>query len=224
MNEEAFLSTIATRLKRHKPLAQAPVRTSQGAPEFWRHMESELNTPDAIETFKEQLEMLGGQVHVLQESSQLQPVLVDVLNNFAVHRIGVWNDAFVAKYGLDQVLQPYETIVWEKSGVEQYQSVDVSLSGCAYAIADTGTIVMMSSAERGRSVALLPTIHIVIVHASQIYHRLGQVMQQLSAIHDTLPSSVHFISGPSRSSDIENDQTIGIHGPAAVIAIILGDC
>lgn len=221
MNEVTFLSTISTRLGRKKPLDQAPTRTVQGAPDFWRHPDTSLLNTSEI--FKQQLENLGGQVYLLEDSNQLKPVLSDILKSFTMNHIGVSSDAFIEKYGLEQTLQPYETVVWEKGGVEAFQQVDISLSDCAYAIADTGTIVMMSSPERGRSIALLPTIHIVIVQASQIHYRLGQVLQKLSAISDALPSSVHFISGPSRSSDIENDQTIGIHGPAAVIAIVLNN-
>lgn len=219
MKEHDFFAHIAARLGRQSALDSAPVRSVVGVPAFWR--EPSAHPTDQVAKFQEELENLGGQVRVVENAVELRDALVEFLALLQPTRVGVWGGTFTADYGLTAVLQPYETVDWESVGVAGFKSVDASISGCAYAIADTGTIVMMSTPAQGRSVAVLPAVHIVIIHRSQMRSRLGEVLADFAGPGTTLPSSIHFISGPSRSSDIENDQTIGIHGPAAVIALIV---
>ncbi len=86
-----------------------------------------------------------------------------------------------------------------------------------------GTIVVASSADKGRSVSLLPNVLIAVIPAERMYTRLGEAMSRVASIPaERFPAGVHFISGPSRSSDIENDLTIGVHGPGAAYALIVG--
>ena len=103
-------------------------------------------------------------------------------------------------------------------------AADIGVIVADYAVSATGTIVTMSSADKGRSVSLLPPMLIAIVPASCIRSSLGEVMSQISAIGmERMPAGIHFISGPSRSADIENDLTIGVHGPGIVYALIFED-
>jgi L-lactate dehydrogenase complex protein LldG len=67
---------------------------------------------------------------------------------------------------------------------------------------------------------LLPSVHIAVLFASQIRPDLGAAFEALAA-RSGLPSAAHVITGPSRTSDIENDLTIGVHGPSAVTAIVI---
>ncbi|MCL6443050.1 MAG: LUD domain-containing protein [Alicyclobacillus sp.] len=219
MNEQDFFANIAARLGRNAPLSVTPRRDVIGAPDFWK--QADAHPGDPVDTFQRELEALGGEVHVIEGVSALGEALQDQLARLRPQRVGCWGGEFLNEYNLQEVLSPYTVVTWGEHGVEEYQSVDVSITGCAYAIADTGTIVMMSSPTRGRSAAVLPAVHVVIIHASQIRHRLGEVLEEIALNRASLPSSIHFISGPSRSSDIENDQTIGIHGPAAVVAYVL---
>ena len=252
MKEDAFFQHIAMRLGRRSPLREAPMRDIIGAPDFWKT----ADFGNVANKFKRELGALGGEVHVCADGDELTASLGEFLESLSPSRVGVWGGDFVDRHGLGAMLAEYEVVHWGPSGVAEFESVDVSVSGCAYAIADTGTLVLMSSDTKGRSVALLPLVHIVILGRSQIRARLGEVLQELGrlaaqgreGVHGAagsaeegagagstgsaeegagagsgLPASVHFISGPSRSSDIENDQTIGIHGPAAVIVFMVLD-
>ena len=240
MNEDAFFQHVATRLGRRSPLREAPTRDIIGAPDFWKT----ADFGDVADKFKRELEALGGEVHVCADGDALTASLGEFLESLSPRRVGVWGGDFVDRHDLGPMLAEYEVVRWGPNGVAEFESVDVSVSGCAYAIADTGTLVLMSSETKGRSVALLPPVHIVILGRSRIRARLGEVLEELRMLAaqgregvrgaagstqegvgagSGLPASVHFISGPSRSSDIENDQTIGIHGPAAVIVFMVLD-
>jgi len=100
---------------------------------------------------------------------------------------------------------------------------DIGVVMADYATAYTGSVTVLSSPEKGRSVSLLPTVLIIIIPIERLYTRLGETLDRFDeAGRENLPAGIHFISGPSRSSDIENDLTIGVHGPGIVYGLIMG--
>ncbi|QQE77877.1 lactate utilization protein C [Alicyclobacillus sp. SO9] len=225
MNETDFFANISKRLGRDEVPAAPPARDIIGAPEFWKSYK--LENGERLQTFRDSLEKLGAHVQTCRSSEELQGALQDLLASLSPKRMTTWSLDELTSTGLSlqqlmETLQPYELSEWGETGIEDAAEADVGLTGCMGAVADTGTLVLMSSSKRGRSVSLLPSVHIAVVRASQVRTRLGEVMEELSAM-EALPSSVHFISGPSRSSDIENDQSIGVHGPAAVYVLVYDD-
>jgi len=225
MNKNDFLQNISRRLGRETVPTVAPERIIEGAPEFWTSARgmSEMS----LSLFCESLTALGGEVQVCESLEEVQNTLQNLLQKLAPKRVATWELDEFTDLGLSaeqwrEVLKPYETLEWGRCTLDELSRADVGITGCACAIADTGTLVMMAGPGRGRSVSLLPTVHIAIIRQSQIRHRMGEVMAELSPLGQ-MPSAVHFISGPSRSSDIENDQSIGVHGPAALYVLIHRD-
>ncbi len=96
---------------------------------------------------------------------------------------------------------------------------DVGLSTVQAAIAETGTLVLDSTRERHRLVSLVPPVHIAIVRASQIYRTLGEVLTFIRKEKEISPA-VTFITGPSRTADIELTLAIGVHGPQELYVIV----
>ncbi|MDF2669851.1 MAG: lactate utilization protein [Paenibacillus sp.] len=93
-----------------------------------------------------------------------------------------------------------------------------------YALANTGTLVLKAHGGRGRSVSLLPEALFAVFSADRLVTRMGEALELIQADYPDstqLPSSINLITGPSRSADIENDLTIGIHGPGKVFAVIV---
>ena len=100
----------------------------------------------------------------------------------------------------------------------------VGLTAADYAIAETGTIVLSSDEPHALLVSLLPPVHIALVRSSQIAATLDGVISNLNKerIGRVDPSrSVTFITGPSRTSDVELVLSIGVHGPKELHVIIL---
>jgi L-lactate dehydrogenase complex protein LldG len=96
---------------------------------------------------------------------------------------------------------------------------DVGISTVQAAIAETGTLVLDSTRERHRLVSLVPAVHIAIVRASQIYRTLGEVLTLIRKDKEISPA-VTFITGPSRTADIELTLAIGVHGPQELFVIV----
>jgi L-lactate dehydrogenase complex protein LldG len=98
---------------------------------------------------------------------------------------------------------------------------DGVLTGCAQAIAQTGTILLDGGAAQGRRLlSLVPDQHICIVRSSQI---VGIVPEAIAAMRERSRQPITLISGPSATSDIELSRVEGVHGPRRLHVIIVQD-
>jgi len=96
---------------------------------------------------------------------------------------------------------------------------DVGISTAQAAIAETGTLVLDSAYERHRLVSLVPPVHIAVVNASAIVETLSDALTLLQKDKEISPA-ITFITGPSRTADIELTLTIGVHGPQELYVIV----
>ena len=102
--------------------------------------------------------------------------------------------------------------------VADLDAVDGVLTGCAVAVAETGTLVLDGSAGQGRRVvSLIPDYHLCVVHVDQV---VADVPQLVAAVDLTRP--VTLISGPSATSDIELNRVEGVHGPRTLEVVLVG--
>jgi L-lactate dehydrogenase complex protein LldG len=101
--------------------------------------------------------------------------------------------------------------------VSELDSVDGVITGCAVAIAETGTLILDGSSGQGRRVlTLIPDYHLCVVLPDQI---VADVPQALARLASTRPLTM--ISGPSATSDIELNRVEGVHGPRTLEVIIV---
>lgn len=104
--------------------------------------------------------------------------------------------------------------------VKRLDTCDAVLSGCAVAIALTGTIVLDGGAGQGRRVlTLVPDLHICVVRAHQIVAGIPEALAELAEAVDA-GRALTFISGPSATSDIELERVEGVHGPRRLEVIV----
>ena len=105
----------------------------------------------------------------------------------------------------------------------------VGITGCFCAVAETGTLVLCSGVTTPAAASLLPETHIAIVSASRIVADMEAAWQLVRAEASGpdgaagLPRAVNFISGPSRTGDIEQTIVLGAHGPYRVHIVVVRD-
>jgi len=103
---------------------------------------------------------------------------------------------------------------------------EVGLTAVDYAVAESGSLVLMSGSGKGRLVSCLPVIHVAILRPGQLIETWDEFGVLLEASHRLAPpadspSNITFITGPSRTADIELSLTLGVHGPKEVHVIAL---
>lgn len=103
-------------------------------------------------------------------------------------------------------------------------NADIGITGVDYAIAETGTAVLLARKGVSRVVSLLPPVHIAVVEKGQVLPSLDELftLRRKEFLHNNLGSYMNLISGPSRSADIEYQLVTGVHGPGDVHMVLIG--
>lgn len=97
----------------------------------------------------------------------------------------------------------------------------VGITGCYCAIAETGTLMLLSGPDTHAVTSLLPDTHIAVLPTSRILRSMEEAWDLLRRERGALPRQVTFVSGPSRTADIEMTLVLGIHGPYRVHVILV---
>ena len=99
---------------------------------------------------------------------------------------------------------------------------DIGITGADFALADTGTLVLLAGPKESRLVSLLPPMHVAVFPRSAILTGLDELFSVLPKPAEQTSSMV-LITGPSRTADIEQILVRGVHGPGVVHAVIVGE-
>jgi len=101
---------------------------------------------------------------------------------------------------------------------ESYETASLCIEEVFGAIAETGSLICSSQGGRVVQAGLLPTHHVAMVRAENIYEKLDDFFTKFG---DSLPTNIAFETGPSRTADIELQITLGVHGPERLSIIVL---
>ncbi len=100
-----------------------------------------------------------------------------------------------------------------------FDTIDAGFTTCRGAIAETGTLVLWPDSREPRLLSLVPPIHVVLLAAGSIRSTFAELMDQ-QAWHQGMPTNALLITGPSKSADIEQTLTYGVHGPKELIVLV----
>ena len=92
------------------------------------------------------------------------------------------------------------------------------VSEALHGLADTGSVVLAASPDEPRARSLLPDVHVTRMREDRI---LASLAELFAAVGADLPSALAIVSGPSKSGDIEQQMTVGVHGPGEVHVVLL---
>ncbi|GAB7081332.1 LutC/YkgG family protein [Megalodesulfovibrio paquesii] len=101
--------------------------------------------------------------------------------------------------------------------------IDMAFTSCEFGIAETGTIVIDSASEELRLATMIGEIHIAVLKVSDIVKASYDIESKLDKRMKKAPSYMAFITGPSRTADIERVLAIGVHGPLELHILLLED-
>ncbi|MFZ0040028.1 MAG: LUD domain-containing protein [Solirubrobacteraceae bacterium] len=139
-----------------------------------------------------------------------------------------------AAWGIDRVVvpprlpaawRPERLVVVEDEGLtaQELKDIDGAVTGCAAAIAQTGTLLLDGREASGRRViTLVPDHHICVVTPDQVLESVPEAVTALAPAVLEKTAPITMISGPSASSDIELSRVEGVHGPRHLLVLIAG--
>lgn len=141
--------------------------------------------------------------------------------------------AAAARYLVEQGL-PRQAVVWPALRALPWEAAGIAvaarpardedavgITACFCAISETGTLMLCSTPDTPAATSLLPETHIALVPVSRIVPTMEEAFALLRRERGNLPRAVNFVSGPSRTGDIEQTIVLGAHGPARVHLILL---
>lgn len=100
---------------------------------------------------------------------------------------------------------------------------EVAMTSCERLIARTGSILMSSAQQSGRTTSVYTPIHICVAYTSQLVYDISDGLDFVQQQRSTLPSLITLATGPSRTADIEKTLVVGIHGPKEVFCFVIED-
>ncbi|HET9947701.1 MAG TPA: LUD domain-containing protein [Longimicrobiales bacterium] len=128
-----------------------------------------------------------------------------------------WLRAFAAGYGTVAVGRTVPEALRPPLPAAPPESAPLSVSMARAAVAETGSLLL--DARDGRRTQLLPPTHVVLVRAADVHATLREALLAMSG---DLPSALGLHSGPSKSADIGHVMVRGVHGPARLVAVVIG--
>lgn len=224
MNSEArqaVLGSIKTHLAASVPfdkreLAIHPEGSSTGT------SSAESAPGSLVERFKRNLEAVNGQCLVAHGNAEVARALTQIISSLQTTKLRAQRIALSDAALVEQLMYLTDLEIEELAITPDAADVfgfDVGITTAQAAIAETGTLVLDSADERYRFVSVVPPVHIAIVDASRICGTLGEALALLRRGREISPA-VTFVTGPSRTADIELTLTIGVHGPQELYVII----
>ncbi|NBD26944.1 LutC/YkgG family protein [Paenibacillus glycinis] len=222
--QAGFIDGISGKLKRPRVTAP-PAHPYRGAPDFWKAFEWPLE--ERIAKFQANFKAAGGHTERLASMEDARAFIAGKAAELSARYVIRQNQPELNGLGLEDAMPDAAFSVWNSDPQEHWKAraaeADFGIVVADYAAAYTGSVTVLSSKDKGRSVSLLPTVLMVIIPLERLHTRLGEILIDFDrAGREHLPAGIHFISGPSRSADIENDLTIGVHGPGVVYALLVG--
>jgi L-lactate dehydrogenase complex protein LldG len=194
-------------------------------------------SPDALlERFTREMEGLKGQVFAVDGDATALDKVLELLHSHNASHILAWDFACIPVEGLEsaireagiQITQPQtqsnlrlpET---RPDVLAQAETAQVGLTGADAAAATTGTLVFTTAPGKGRIPTVLAPVHIAVITLSQLVPRIEDWLalernRGLGSIRSA--ANICFISGPSRTGDIEMELILGVHGPGQIQVIV----
>jgi L-lactate dehydrogenase complex protein LldG len=177
---------------------------------------STVDPDDLAGSFAKALTEVAGEVHRVEGDAVPADLLERILATLPERTAVVSTDPEAEAVGRTLVELGVEVSPYARA---TGAAAALGVTGAVAAIAATGSVVQDSTRSGGRGASLLPGVHLCVVAASRLVATPGDVLRVLT--NDTLPSNLVFITGPSRTGDIEQLITLGVHGPTAVHVVLL---
>lgn len=161
-----------------------------------------------VQKFLDEVTGLSGTARFIP-SPLLAGAFRDLVAEEGIRKAAVWNSERLRRLGAAEILAGLGVeLIAPSSGNSELAGCDLGVTEADYLLAETGTLVLRASAERPRALSLLPQVHLAVVRPDMLRADLHEVFAEAKDSRYLV-----FITGASRTGDIELIHTLGVHGP-----------
>jgi len=196
---------------------------------------------DLVSRFEDELTKVGGSAYRARGGAEIANLLSRILKEGRASGVVLSRNPLLARLGVGEILQSLETPAWIWPAAagpdpappdaavyrEHCFSAAAGVTGVDFALVESGSLVLTSSTEGSQLASLAPPIHIAFYLRSQVVETLEEVLAGLAqgraAERHRAGRSVVFVTGTSRTADIEQILIRGVHGPRELHAILVED-
>lgn len=180
-------------------------------------------TPDLFQPSLKELEIefaenftgLQGKFSFCANEQELASQLLQLIS------VRKWEKVFCKEIAFCKML---EANGFDKGFTNDIATCDVSITGCEYLVARTGSMILSSAAVNGRTTSVYAPIHICLAKTNQLVYSIDQALMGMTEKYGTnIPSMISLATGPSRTADIEKTLVVGVHGPKEVFCFLTDD-
>ncbi len=169
--------------------------------------------PSQVECFKNELETVSGKCTICNSENELLDALDSYLKTQNITEVFCTDEKIIS-------LLDKKDIKHTKNA-DDFTEMQAAITDCEFLVARTGSVVVSAAGAAGRQLNIFPPIHIVIAQKNQLVNYPENALETMQKKYSTdLPSMISFISGPSRTADIEKTLVLGAHGPKALFVLI----
>src|SRR5262245_9406119 len=215
---QAVLSSIREHLAASERFDRQLSHSAAAAPRSLGKSAEDDRGAALIELFRQSLEAVSADCFIVQTIDEAASAVERIIDETKPQRVAV-SDAAVVRKIVGQLKA--EAAFLDAPNQSELFDCDLGITAAQLAIAETGTLVLESERERNRLASLVPPVHVAIIQASRIRRTMAEILELIANSEVGLSRAITFITGPSRTSDIELTLAIGVHGPGKLYVIVI---
>jgi len=185
-----------------------------------------------IARFREELELLKGELFIVKGETEARDAVIELLSSHDTKRIASWQFKHIPVKKLYTAIKDagitvdYPNIHGEDriAEIQRLETAEVGLTGVDAAAATTGTLIVSTAKGKSRIPTVLPPVHIAVMKADQLLPRIEDWLASMRGMDNGVleeSANICFITGPSRTADIEKQLVLGAHGPKRLQVVLI---
>ena len=173
--------------------------------------------------FEKRASAASTEIFRVKTAIEAQEVVANLVKFTNAKKVVIVDSPLQSAAGINQQLQSMGVTIHTDAAdiAEHAESADIGISTVEFGIAESGSVCMDGYAFESRLVSMLPPLHIVFMNSKNVVLGITEAFEIISKVYDR--GYISFITGPSRTADIERVLTIGVHGPSRVILIAIDE-
>jgi len=216
LSELDVISRVRSALGRTEPLSAVPPPPEIDEP-ITRLVHSDIGLPELFATMA-QKNAMGVQ---RGRPEDIAGLIVQFLQSKSVKSIAIPVSTLLEKLHIPDALRAagFSVKRWDGMTLDELYDYDCGLTDVDFAVAETGSLVVRAAAGHGRGISLVPMIHVAVVEPKNIVPDLLDLFEAVA--RQGTGTAMSLITGPSKTSDIEMNLVVGVHGPMTVQVFLL---